>query len=57
MDTLAVIAFQASAYTPAPRFADTVELSLLDLLTVEAQADHDETQLAAVREWLREGGN
>lgn len=57
MDTLAVIAFQASAYTPAPRFADTVELSLLDLLTVEAQADHDEAQLAAVREWLKEGGN
>lgn len=41
-------------YTPQPRFADTQELDLADLLTTEAQADHDAEQLAAVREWLRE---
>lgn len=57
MDTLAVIAYQASQYQPEPRFADTVELDLADLLTTEAQAAHDAEQVAAVREWLREGGN
>ena len=38
-----------------PRFDETVELSLCDMLTTEEQAQHDAEQLAAVREWLKAG--
>ena len=57
MDTLAVIAYQASQYQPDPRFASTVELDLADMLSTEAQGAKEEASLAAVREWLREEGN
>lgn len=58
MDTLAVIAYQTSQYQPEPRFASTVELSLADMLSTEAQADHErEEMLAYIRTWAREGGN
>lgn len=44
----------ANYFTPQPRFADTQELSLLDLLSTEAQADHDAAQLEALAQWLKE---
>lgn len=41
-------------FNPQPRFADTQELSLLDLLSTEAQADHDAAQMEALAQWLKE---
>lgn len=43
-----------TVFNPQPRFADTQELSLLDLLSTEAQADHDAAQLEALVQWLKE---
>jgi len=39
-------------FTPQPRYASTVELNLLDLLTTEAQAKAEQDTLDFVRAWV-----
>ena len=41
-------------YTPQPRLAETLEITLADILTTEAQDAHEAEQLAALRVWLKE---
>lgn len=41
-------------YTPQSRYADTMEITLGDILTTEDQGARDAEQLAAVADWLKE---
>lgn len=42
----------ARPFNPSPRFAETVECTLDQILTTEESAARDEANLSAVREWL-----
>lgn len=42
----------ARPFDPQPRHAETVEITLADILTTEEQAARDEANVTAVREWL-----
>ena len=44
----------ARPFPPQPRFDETRELTLADLLTTEEQDARDSENLAAVRNWLRD---
>ena len=43
-----------TVYNPQPRFAETVEFNLADILTTEDQDARETAQLAAVAQWLKE---
>ena len=43
-----------TVYNPQPRFAETVEFTLADILTTEEQDTRETAQLAAVAQWLKE---
>lgn len=43
----------ARPFPPQPRYDETRELTLADLLTTEEQDARDEKNLSDVREWLR----
>jgi len=44
-----------TVYNPQPRFAETVEFSLADILTTEDQDARETAQMAALAIWLKEG--
>lgn len=39
-------------YTPQPAFAETLEITLTDILTTEAQDARENAELAALAAWL-----
>lgn len=41
-------------YRPEPRFAETLECTLYDILSTEDAAARDAANLDAVRNWLRD---
>lgn len=43
-----------TVYNPQPRFAETVEFSLADILTTEDQDARETAQLDALASWLKE---
>ncbi len=43
-----------TVYNPQPRFAETIEFTLADILTTEDQDARETAQLTAVALWLKE---